>query len=127
MSSEETLLAGRSSRIERVAAQPWREALDRVGERMRARLAFMTAAHRTVREAAVVHLPSAGKPLDARDLAPLTGLDPVVVDRLLDDLHQRLFFLVRNAQRQVAWAFPVTIDRTPHHLTFDSGERLWGA
>jgi hypothetical protein len=127
MSSEETLLAGRSSRIERVAARPWREALANVGERMRERLAFMTPAHRIVREAAVVRLASVGRPLSARDLADSTGLRESAVDALLDELHQRLFFLVRNQQRDVSWAFPVTVERTPHHLTFVSGERLWGA
>lgn len=46
---------------------------------------------------------------------------------ILDDLEKNLFFLVRNKEGAVVWAYPVTVERTPHRLTFDSGERLYGA
>jgi hypothetical protein len=46
---------------------------------------------------------------------------------VLDDLQRHLFFLVRDSNGEVSWAFPVTSDRTPHHLDFSSGEKLWGA
>ncbi len=35
--------------------------------------------------------------------------------------------LVRSDAGDVSWAFPVTLDRTPHRLAFDSGERLYAA
>ena len=127
MSSEEMLLVGRSGRLDRVPARPWRDALANVAERMRDRLAFMTPNHRAVREAAVVYLATTGRPLSPLDLARVTKLDPSAVDVLLDELHRGLFFLVREPGGDVSWAFPVTVDRTPHHLAFDSGERLWGA
>ena len=45
----------------------------------------------------------------------------------LAELERRLFFLVRNEEGAVSWAFPVTVDKTPHRLTFSTGERLHGA
>jgi len=46
---------------------------------------------------------------------------------ILDDLESKLFFLVRNGQDAVAWAYPVTAEPTPHRLNFSTGERLYGA
>jgi hypothetical protein len=49
------------------------------------------------------------------------------VHTILDELEQQLFFLVRNAQGAVSWAFPVTVDATPHRLTFSTGEQVFAA
>jgi hypothetical protein len=42
-------------------------------------------------------------------------------------VERKLFFLWRDEAGAVAWAYPVTIDRTPHVIRFSSGERLHGA
>jgi len=36
-------------------------------------------------------------------------------------------FLFRNKEGEVVWAYPVTVDKTPHHLTFSTGEQLYAA
>ena len=46
---------------------------------------------------------------------------------LLDDLEKHMTFLFRNAQGAVEWAYPVTVARTPHKVTFSSGEKLFAA
>jgi hypothetical protein len=58
-----------------------------------------------------------------------TALDlPVsVVNDLLADLERNLFFLVRDENGAVTWAFPVTIEPTRHQLRFSQGERIYGA
>jgi hypothetical protein len=43
---------------------------------------------------------------------------------ILDELEKNLFFLVRNEQGDVTWAFPVTADKTRHRMTFSTGERI---
>ncbi len=50
-----------------------------------------------------------------------------VVRAILEELERKLFFLVRNDQGAVTWAFPATVETTPHKLTFSTGERLYGA
>jgi hypothetical protein len=32
-----------------------------------------------------------------------------------------------NDQGEVSWAFPVTVETTPHKMGFSSGERLYAA
>ncbi len=87
----------------------------------------MSADHPRVREYVVRELPHAGAPLAPQTIAAALDLPPERVPALLSDLERRLFFLVRNARGMVEWASPVSVAPTPHRLTFDSGERLYGA
>jgi hypothetical protein len=54
-------------------------------------------------------------------------LVPEIVTGIVTELERNLFFLVRNEDGEVSWAYPVTVDRTPHRLAFSTGERLYGA
>jgi len=36
-------------------------------------------------------------------------------------------YLYRNARGEVTWAYPVTVDHTPHRVTFSSGEQIYAA
>jgi hypothetical protein len=95
---------------------------------MEDRLAFLTSQHHTVRNFVVRELPrNGGRPLHPGQIARATGMELPVVQTLLDELERNLFFLVRNGAGDVNWAFPVTSDRTPHRLRFDTGERIFGA
>jgi hypothetical protein len=49
------------------------------------------------------------------------------VNAILDELEKHMTFLFRDEQGAVAWAYPVTVDRTPHHVTFDTGEQVYAA
>jgi hypothetical protein len=49
------------------------------------------------------------------------------VQAILEELERNLLFLVRGESGAVAWAFPVTVEPTPHRLNFSTGERLFGA
>ena len=53
--------------------------------------------------------------------------DPRMAFAILDDLEKRMTFLYRNPQGCVTWAYPVTVDRTPHRVEFSSGEKLYAA
>ena len=91
-------------------------------------LAFMTTAHRAVRNFVVRELPrNGGRPLTPAEIASSLRLDSQSVTGLLKDLESHLLFLVRNAHGEVSWAFPVTTDQTPHRLRFSTGERIFGA
>ena len=50
-----------------------------------------------------------------------------MVNVLLDNLEKRKTFLYRNSDKNVVWAYPVTVEKTPHRVTFDSGEKLYAA
>jgi hypothetical protein len=59
---------------------------------------------------------------------PDSDRDPLTqVTDILDELEQHMTFLFRNEYGAVAWAYPVTVERTPHHMTFSTGEQVHAA
>jgi hypothetical protein len=89
-----------------------------------AKLDFMSEQHHRVRDFAVVELPRAGEPLTPEFIARQLDLPRSRVVELLEDLEQHMTFLFRNPEGAVSWAYPVTVDETPHYLSFSTGERL---
>jgi hypothetical protein len=123
----EFVLMGRGDRIQSLPRAQWEGHLARVPQHAGSRLAFMSEAHHQVRYFAVRELPRTAEPLPTEFIARSLGLALAEVETILDELERHLTFLVRDRQGAVAWAFPVTVDPTPHQLTFRSGERLYGA
>ena len=87
-------------------------------------LDFMTDTHHRVRNYVVREMPRAGEPLSPERIAAALGLALDDVLGILDDLEQRMTFLFRSQGRDVTWAYPVTVDPTPHHVTLSTGERI---
>lgn len=87
----------------------------------------MTEDHHRVRYFVVGELPRTGRPLQPEFISQSLGLPLPRVNHILGELEENLFFLVRNRQGAVSWAFPVTVEKTPHELLFSTGERLYGA
>ena len=90
-------------------------------------LRFMTEEHHRVRDFAVLELPRAGAPLSPELIAESLHLSVERVNVILDELEKHMTFIFRNEQGAVAWAYPVTVDRTPHRITFSTGERVYAA
>ena len=44
---------------------------------------------------------------------------------ILEELEKHLTFVFRGDQRVVTWAYPVTVDETPHHASFSTGEEAY--
>jgi hypothetical protein len=91
------------------------------------RLAFMSPEHHAVRNFAVTELPRLEQPLAPETIAQRLDLPLERVLAILADLEKHLTFLFRNAQGAVVWAYPVTVEPTPHRVTFSSGEKLYAA
>lgn len=123
----ETILLGRGREIIEIPRKVWEGHLARIPEHAGQRLAFLTETHHRVRRYVVRGLPVAGQPIEPAAIARALELPPDRVEAVLAELERNLFFLVRNKQGAVAWAYPVTVEPTPHRLTFQSGERLYGA
>jgi hypothetical protein len=90
-------------------------------------LDFMSEDHRRVRTYAVRELPRIAAPLPPERIAEALDLPLARVVEVLDDLERHMTFLFRNDQGAVVWAYPVTAERTPHRVTFDSGEQIYSA
>jgi hypothetical protein len=90
-------------------------------------LAFMTADHHAVRNFAVTALARFNRPIPMSEVARCLRLPVSRVQAITEELERNLFFLVRDRAGDIAWAFPVTADRTPHEMQLSTGERVFGA
>lgn len=123
----ETILAGQGREITRTPRKQWEADLVTAPVHMKTRLAFMSEQHRLLRYFVVRELPRYGKPMPLEFISRQLRLPMARVNRILDDLEKNLFFLVRNENGDVSWAFPVTVEETPHHLRFSTGEDTYAA
>jgi hypothetical protein len=104
-----------------------RKKLEKEKLRYEAAMGFMTDEHRRVHHFTVRELPKAGRPIPPDSMASALNISRDRVIDILNDLEEHMTFLFRNKQGEVAWAYPVTTDRTPHYLTFSTGEQIYGA
>lgn len=123
----ETILLGRGRQILEVPRPEWEKHLAEAPQHTRDRLSFMSDAHHAVRYFVVRELPRHGEPLSPQIIAGELYLSLERTQTILDDLERHLFFLVRNQAGAVVWAYPVTVARTPHPLTFGTGEQVHAA
>lgn len=82
-----------------------------------AAMGFMTEDHRRVHHFTVRELPRVGKPMSPKFISQHLGLPREKVVSLLTDLEKHMTFLFRNPKGEVTWAYPVTIDQTPHQIS----------
>jgi len=120
----ETVLIGRDLHISNLPRQAWEAGLSEAPARIRARLDFMSDEHHLVRNYIVRELPRLGRPMRPSQVSQALGLRMRSTDKILVDLEERLFFIVRDHGGNVSWAFPGTADSTDHHILFSTGERL---
>jgi hypothetical protein len=119
------ILIGRGDTIVEISAERWRQHL---AQTQRHSFSFMTSDHHLIRNFVVSELPcNQGNPLRPEDIAQRLRLPLSRVSTILEELQKHLFFLVRNQAGEVSWAFPVTVERTPHQLSFNTGERVFAA
>ena len=90
-------------------------------------LAFMSAEHDRVRDFVVREMPRFNRPLPPELIAAELQLPLERVGFILDELERNMTFLFRNEAGAVTWAYPVTVDKTPHQVAFSSGEKLYAA
>jgi hypothetical protein len=123
----ETVLMGRGHQVIEILRDEWEKHVSRVPQHSKTRLSFMSEEHHRVRYFVVRELPRVGGPIQPALISRQLRLSLARVNAILDELERNLFFLVRNEQGAVSWAYPVTVDTTPHRLTFSTGERLYAA
>ncbi len=123
----DTILLGRGRKMLEVPQDMWKGHLAQVPQHSRERLGFMTDEHHRVRYFVVRELVNRQQPLAPAWIAQTLQMPLERVGAILEELERKLVFLVRDAQGAVAWAFPVTVEPTPHRLAFSTGERLYAA
>lgn len=110
-----------------VPAFLWQREVKRGGVAVRESLDFMSEEHHRVRDFVVLELPKRGKPLSPLLIASELHLPMERVGSIIEELEKRMTFLFRNEEGDVAWAYPVTAEPTPHRVFFSSGEQIYAA
>ena len=75
----------------------------------------------------VKKLPEKQAPISAAQIAADLGYDLNTVAGIVDELEAEKTFLYRHNAEAINWAYPVTVESTPHHITFGSGESVYAA
>ncbi len=122
-----SLLLGLWQFLVPVPPRIWTKEIARSAKKGAAGLAFMSADHHRVRDFVVSELPRAGAPLPPGLITRCLDLPVEQVVSILDELEKHMTFLFRNPQGEVAWAYPVTVDPTPHRIIFSTGEQVYAA
>jgi hypothetical protein len=121
------ILLGREKQILAISEDTWKRHLAQVPQHSHDRLAFMAERHHRVRYFAVSELARLGKPVTPPHISASLKLPLGEVNSILLELEEHLFFLARNEEGAVIWAYPMTVEPTPHRLSFSSGEKLYAA
>ena len=124
---DQSVLVVHGLKFERRPVAEWQAAVRQSTTEIRRRLSFMTAEHHAVRNFVVRTLPEVQRPLRVDEIAGNLRLPRSRVQEIVEELEQHLFFLVRNPAGDVAWAFPVTVDATPHEMKLSTGWLTFGA
>jgi len=123
----DTILTGRGKHIDSIPRKQWEEQLSKVPQGMKTRLSFMTRQHHLVRYFVVRTLPRMGRPITPEIIAAKLRISLRRVNAILAELEERLFFLVRDRDGSVLWAYPVTAEAPRHRLRFSTGEEIYAA
>ena len=82
----------------------------------------MSADHHEMRDFVVKHIPEVDEPISTATIAESLDMRVEEPKRIIDELEKGMTFLYRSRTEGVTWAYPVTVDSTPHRVTFDSAD-----
>jgi len=122
--SERLLLGFRRSMIP-IPAMLWRRMVQGNARKISRRLGFMTEEHHRVRDFVVMELPRTRAPIVPERITETLGIPLARVRMILADLEKHLTFLFRSTGDAVTWAYPVTVETTPHHAVFTTGDAAY--
>jgi hypothetical protein len=122
-----SLLLGIWRFLLRIPRPIWQREVERSAIMGKKSLAFMTSDHHRVRDFVVMELPRIAEPMHPEMIAQSLHMKLEHVISILDELERNMTFLYRNEHGAVTWAYPVTVEPTPHRVTFSTGEQIYAA
>ena len=123
----EMILHGKGDQIVSIPRAVWEEHLSAAPEHADSRLKFMSTDHHRVRNYVVREIPRKGAPIPPEYISADLNLPLPQLVPILDVLEKKLFFLVRDEEGTVVWAYPVTAHPTAHSIKFSTGEQIYAA
>ena len=122
---KDSLLLGLGRHMIPIPRMVWERVVKARARKTHAGLGFMSEDHHRVRDFAVLELARSGAPLAPEKFAEALDLAVPRVVSILEELEEHLTFVFRGDQRVVTWAYPVTVDETPHRASFSTGEETY--
>ena len=122
-----SLLMGLGRFFLRIPRPLWQQEVARGARSADKSLAFMTDEHHKVRDFVVREMPRIAEPIPPEMISRELDMPLDKVIPILDELEKKLTFLYRSEEGAVTWAYPVTVDETPHTITFSTGEHIYAA
>ena len=122
---KDSLLLGIGRYMIPVPRMIWERIVKADGRKTPQKLGFMSEDHHRVRDFTVLELARTGAPLAPESIAEALDLPVPRVVSILEELEEHLTFVYRGDRRVVTWAYPVTVDETPHRARFRSGEEAY--
>jgi len=105
----------------------WESHLPKIAKGTYQKLGFMSEDHHRVRNFVVTEIPKLGVALSPEYLSQQLDIPQERLTSILDELEKNMTFLFRNEQGEVTWAYPVTVDKTPHQVRLNTGESVYAA
>jgi hypothetical protein len=124
---KDNIYLGSGSLFTPVPSSIWRQMFSHESHDTAAKLDFMSTDHHKIRDFVVKQIPEVGGPITTEYIAESLELNPEDVARIIDELEVKMTFLYRGSPEGVTWAYPVTVDHTPHRVIFDSGLQTFAA
>ena len=123
----ENVILGKGRGFEKLPRNTWEEHVVIESQHIPAVLDFMTADHHRIRNFVVKEIARTGKTVSPAKISAALAIPQSRIIARLDDLEKNLFFLVRDSGGNVTWAYPVTAEKTPHKMMFNTGEKVHAA
>ena len=105
----------------------WKKQIVRAKNNFEKENGTLSGEERLIHHFVVRELPGNGKPVSPELISDKLEIPADRVNNALDHLEKRLTFLYRDEDGEVVWAYPVTAAKTPHKITFNTGEKLYAA
>ena len=102
----------------------WKKEIFKMAKKAAVTARFMTEDHHRIRNFVVKTLPETDQPISLETIVEKLKIPHDRVLEMVDELEKQKFFLFRNEDGDIAWAYPVTVDKTPHRAFFSTGEQI---
>jgi hypothetical protein len=100
----------------------WYKMLSREAGRALQAASLLPEEYHRVRDFVVREMSRSDGPLSREAIGSAVNIPQDRLGGILDELEERKIYLFRNLEGAVSWAYPATADRTPHAVTFSTGE-----
>jgi hypothetical protein len=98
--------------------------IEKMAKIMKVRMNKLPEEKRRIHHYVVRELPNAGQPISLEFIAQGLKMPVERVSILVDEMEKDKSFFYRYHSEGINWAYPVTVDNTPHHVTFSTGEQV---